>query len=187
MMTCSQATDLTPPVWPRDFHSVVTIQLGELIEAGWVDWEDPSWTWDYYSVEQYKRVCSMFEARFFYREIGILPPGRWKQQFMRKMNEIMPKYKKLYKLEEQGLDPLQTSNTYGKSRDIHSEFPETMLSGNSDYASSGNDREFENITEGDVLDKWEQIQNRFKTVDVMILEELDELFTCLLTVDMDAF
>ena len=62
-----------------------------------------------------------------------------------------------------------------------------MLSGNSDYASSGNDREFENITEGDVLDKWEQIQNRFKTVDVMILEELDELFTCLLTVDMDAF
>ena len=62
-----------------------------------------------------------------------------------------------------------------------------MLSGNSDYASSGNDREFENITEGGVLDKWEQIQNRFKTVDVMILEELDELFTCLLTVDMDAF
>ena len=38
-----------------------------------------------------------------------------------------------------------------------------------------------------MLDKWEQIQNRFKTVDVMILEELDELFTCLLTVDMDAF
>jgi hypothetical protein len=186
-MDCSQVTNLTPLEWPRDFHSVVTIQLGELIEAGWLDWEDPSWTWDYYDQEQYKRVCSMIEVRYFYREIGILPPGRWKQQFMRKMNEIMPKYKRLYTMEAQGLDLLQTANTYGKSRNIHSEFPETMLSGNSDYASFGDDREFENVTEGDVLDKWEQLQTRYKTVDVMILEELDELFTCLLTVDMNAF
>lgn len=72
-MDCSQETSLTPLEWPSDFHSVVTIQLGELIEAGWVDWEDQSWTWDYYSVEQYKRLCPMIEARFFYREIGILP------------------------------------------------------------------------------------------------------------------
>lgn len=187
MMDCSTVNSLTPLEWSRDFHSVMTIQFGELIEAGWVDWDDPTWTWDYCDVEQYKRLCPMIEARFFYREIGILPPGRWKQQFMRKMNEIMPKYKKLYALEEQGLDPLQASNTYGKSRIIHSEFPETMLSGNSDYASFGDDREFENVTEGDVLEKWEQMQTRYKTVDVMILEELDELFTCLLTVDMDAF
>ena len=170
-----------------DWHAVTTIQLGELIECGVVDFSDPSWRWDAYSDEQYTRVCKKITNHYFMRDIGVIPPGLWKREFLRKMNEIMPKYKKLYKLEEQGLDPLQTSNTYGKSRDIHSEFPETMLSGNSDYASSGNDREFENITEGDVLDKWEQIQSRFKTVDVMILEELDELFTCLLTVDMDAF
>ena len=170
-----------------DWHAVTTIQLGELIECGVVDFSDPSWRWDAYSDEQYTRVCKKITNHYFMRDIGVIPPGLWKREFLRKMNEIMPKYKKLYKLEEQGLDPLQTSNTYGKSRDIHSEFPETMLSGNSDYASSGNDREFENITEGDVLDKWEQLQTRFKTVDVMILEELDELFTCLLTVDMDAF
>ena len=186
-MICPKVPSLTPLEWDSDFHAVVTISLGELVTDGWVDWSDPSWTWDAYSPEQYTRLCGMIEARYWDREIGILPPGRWKRQFLRKMNEIMPKYKQLYKLEESGLDLLQQSNTYGKSRDIHSEFPQTMLSGNEDYASSGIDREFENVTEGDVLDKWGQIQGKWKTVDVMILEELDELFTCLLTVDMGAF
>ena len=61
---------------------------------------------------------------------------------------IMPKYKPLYKMAADGLDPLQASNEYGKSRDIFSEFPQTMLSGNSDYASTGNDRQYRDFKSG---------------------------------------
>ena len=48
----------------------------------------------------------------------------------------MPKYKLLYERVDEGLNPLQESRDREKSRDIFSDFPETMLSGNSDYAST---------------------------------------------------
>ena len=60
---------------PRDFHAVVTVTLGELITDKWVDWTDPSWHWDAYNDEQYTRVCDKFNAHYWDREIGVLPPG----------------------------------------------------------------------------------------------------------------
>ena len=116
-----------------------------------------------------------------------MPPGRWKAQLIQKLNEIMPKYKPLYKLVAEGIDPLQVSNEYGKSRDIFSEFPQTMLSGNSDYASTGNDRQYERITEGDVVEKFAAIRDRLQSVDAMVLDELETLFSCLFTANMNSY
>lgn len=178
---------LTPVSWPRDYHAVHTITLGELVDYGFVDWEDPTWAWDFYDEEQRDRLQRLFEGRYRWREISIVPPGRWKAQLIQKLNEIMPKYKPLYKLVAEGIDPLQVSNEYGKSRDIFSEFPQTMLSGRSDYASTGNDRQYERITEGDVVEKFAAIRDRLQSVDAMVLDELETLFSCLFTANMNSY
>lgn len=170
-----------------EFHSVVTIQLGELIKAGVVDFSDDSWKWDAYSDEQYERLCKKIENRFYYREISIIPVGHWKREYLRKMNEIMPKYKLLYAKLDAGINILQDSNKYGKSRQIFSDFPETMLGDNSDYASNGNDREYEDIQDGATLDKIADFVERYNDVDVSILNEIETLFSCLLTVSMNGF
>jgi hypothetical protein len=182
-----------PGEYPRDYHSVVTIQLCELIEGGWVKWlnEDgtpnPDWAWDFYDEEQYSRLCKKFDERFFWDEISMLPPLRWKQQLIRKLNEIMPKYKLLYKALAAGVDPLQETNKYGKSRNIFSEFPETLLNGNSDYVSNGTDREYEDIEQGDWIAKSLQIAKEYNDVDVLILDELESMFSGLYTVSMNGW
>ena len=121
------------------------------------------------------------------RDIGVIPPGLWKREFLRKMNEIMPKYKPLYKALDDGANILQTGDQYGKSRDIFSEFPATMLGDNQDYASNGRDREYENVAQGDWVDKAMQIAERYTDIDVMILKEIEPLFSCLLTVSMNGY
>lgn len=170
-----------------DWHAVATIQLGELIECGVIDFKDPSWHWDAYSEDQYERVCEKITNHYYMREIGVIPPGLWKREFLRKMNEIMPKYKPLYKALDDGVNIMQTGDQYGKSRDIFSEFPATMLGDNQDYASNGRDREYENVTQGDWVDKAMQIAERYNDIDVMILKEIEPLFSCLLTVSMNGY
>ena len=234
----------------RDFHSVVTIQFGELVHDGLVDWNDPMWQWDRYSDEQYERLNAKIERHFWYREIGSLPLKRWNNEFIRKMNEIMPKYKIMYDILAKDPDWLlayhawgthnqdtfdkdvKTTSTldtdgktddWGKSRDMESEFPQTMLSGNSDYASDGRDREYEDLgtstekkvgsgtekegyqynddesksqdldykyedfREGDYLQKYYDIMDRWRDVDLLIIGELDCLFSHLLTVNFNMF
>lgn len=153
-----------------DFHAIETIQLGELANDGLFEWEtDSSLIWDYYTEEQYKRVMQKFVNRYFYREIGALPYKKWRLFYVRKMNEIMPKYKLLYEALDSGMNPFQDSSTtmngtknvgtsgnengtrtddsdkYGKSREVFSDFPATQLGDNQDYADNSTDRQYEDI------------------------------------------
>ena len=48
-------------------------------------------------------------------------------------------------------------------------------------------REYENVTQGDWVDKANQIATRYNDVDVMVLNELESLFSCLLTVSMQGY
>lgn len=182
----------------HQYHGVVTIPLYELIDGGFVKWytmdEDGkavipnrSWVWDYYDLTQYKRVCDKFNARFMWDEISMLPPLRWRQQVIRIFNEVMPKYKPLYKALDDGIDILQIGNKYGKYRDIYSEFPETLLNGNSDYVSSGKDHEYEDVELGNYIEKAEEIYSKYNDVDVMILNELECMFTSLCSVNMNCW
>lgn len=170
-----------------DFHAVSTIQLGELLTDGWINWQDESWSFPSYNEEQHTRLCALIEGRYFYREIGVLPPGRWKMLFLQKLNEIMPKYIPLYEAIDQGANPLQNETRYGKSRLIHSDYPVTQLSGNSDYSSYGDDRQYEDVVQGDFLAKSNEIANAYRTVDVMILDELDTLFSSLITENLNVW
>ena len=166
-----------------DYHSCQTIELGELIEGEIFTWARIDWINAAYSEEQYTRLCEAFEQRFWLREIGITPVGAWMKRLRYKLvYELMPKYKPLYaQLEENEYDPLQKGGKYGKRRDITSEFPETLLNGAEEtYASSGVDSEYEEVgREGSITENVALYNEQFKAIDVMILDELEKLFTCL--------
>lgn len=172
-----------PEVDTDSRYDYMTITLGEWHELGFYKpLDDESWRFDAYDDAQYVRLCTKFLNRFYDREVSITVPNRWKRAYLRKLNEIMPKYKLLYARVEQGLNPLQESRDREKSRDIFSDFPETMLSGNSDYASTGNDREADTMHEGGAVDRAVQFAREYDDVDVMILDELERnLFTSILT------
>lgn len=166
-----------------EFHAVISISLGELVEAGFIDWADDSWHWDAYDDAQYARLNSKIETHYWDREIGVLPPGSWKREFMRKMNEIMPKYKLAYQAADNA-SLMRVGDDYGKSRTIGSNFPATQLKPNQDYASDANDNEYENVREGDYLDRIERLK-AYDDIDLQIIDQLETMFTCLMTVNMN--
>lgn len=172
---------------PHDFHSAATISYGELEDAGFIDWTAPEWRWDAYDDVQRERLQKKIAARYRYRDIGVLPWARWRDMLIRKLNEIMPKYKILYaKLADGATDFFQVRDSYGKSRDVFSDFPASLLdSENEDYASHATDNEREDIETGDVLEKFNDIANMYNDVDVMVLDELEPLFSGLMTVNFN--
>lgn len=175
-----------------DFHAVFTIQMGELIQDGLIDFSDGTWDTmlngkeiQWYNEAQKKRFWDKFEQFYFYREIGELPYLRWKGNLLAKIAMLMPKYCLLYKALEKGVNPLQEYDDYGKSRNIYSDFPQTMLSGNEDYASTGNDNQYERIREGNFVEKMNAVMDDFDDLDYSLIKKLDTHFYCVLTSNMN--
>jgi len=164
-------------------HDVYTITLGELHRTGVFDWSSDILNWRDAAIddEQYTRVCSYFLERFEFREISITPFYEWARRLRyRLVYELMPKYKPLYE-NIGGINPLADSDEYGKDRTITSAYPETMLSGNSDYASDGRDFEYEHIKIGNLSERESQYIEQFRAVDAAMLDELENMFTCMYT------
>lgn len=170
-----------------DYHAVVSVQLCELVSDGFCDRQLTGWEWPYYSVEQDTRLREKLTAHYWYREISIVPPGIWMHEFIRRMREIMPKYIPLYKLMDESPELYGGDSEWYKGRDVYSDFPQTQLSGeNQDYASSGNDREFQRIKQGDVIDTAKRLTD-YNDVDLMIVNDMSPLFSCLFTVNINSF
>lgn len=172
-----------------EYNAVYTITIGELVESGVFDWSKPELNWSCAAANpaQYKRVCEYFIERFYYREISIEPFAEWAHFFKRKMVfEVMPKYKPLYEKLGNGYDPLSIEDEYYKSRDVESEYPQTMLSGNSDYLSSGRDTEYERIKDGNITDMMNKYAAEFKGIDEMLLDEFETLFISMYTTNVNA-
>ena len=169
----------------EEWHDIYSITLGELLADGVYDFSQPDWDFDSYDDEQRNRFWAKFAARYRYREIGVLPPAAWKHETLRKLNEIMPKYKMLYKAIADGMNVLQDGDEYHKRRAVHSDYPQTMIGGNQDYASDANDLEYETIRYGNMLDAVQKLRG-YDDVDVMILNEMETLFSCLFTINLNA-
>lgn len=157
-----------------EYYDAITITVAELVNDGILDYE---WfDFDAFDDAQRERLWNKFKARFEWREIGIIPVGRWMKRVIAKLNEVMPKYKPLYQALEDGITPMTAWDEWHKSRDIYSSFPQTALGGSDvDYASSGNDREYETVRDYGMLDVGERIGD-YDDVDVMILNDLEHLF-----------
>lgn len=172
--------------WQFVGSGTYSITLGELVHDGWVVLPSEEWDFPKYSDEQHERLCRKIVNRFWSREIGVLPPRQWKREFLRKLDEVMPKYIWLYKKLDSGIDSLNATDESYKSRNIVSDFPQTRLGGNEDYASMGTDHEYERMHDGTILDYAERVKG-YNDVDAMVLDELEPLFSCLLTVGVSAW
>lgn len=171
-------------------HDVMTITLGELVESGVFNWENDMLNWENaaYDAEQYSRVCVYFIDRFYYREISMLPFKQWANYLKRKLiYELMPKYKPMYDRFAKGINPLQNEDEYYKNRTIDSSYPETLLSSNADYITEGRDEEYEKLIEGNMSDIVTEYAARFKSVDELLLDELDIMFISMYTVNLNGW
>ena len=168
-------------------HDVYSITLGELVRSGVFDWNSDILNWREAALddEQYKRVCAYFIERFEFREISIIPFYEWARRLhFRLVYELMPKYIPLYE-NISGINPYAESDEYGKDRTITSAYPETMLSGNSDYASDGRDNEYEKMKLGNVAERQKQYIDDFRSVDAALCDELENMFTCMYTANVN--
>lgn len=187
--------DTMPPYDPcetsDDFHAVTTITLGELLTEGGIDWTQPTWTWreDAYNDAQYARCCKKIENRYYDRELGVMPPGRWRRHFMRLISEFMPILKPLYELADGNPGIFLTdADTWHKTRIVFSDFPATQLTENQDYASNATDTQYETITNGDFMNKISAIRRGdYVDIDVLLLEHLEECFSPLWTVNINNY
>jgi len=172
--------------YPR-FNSVTSVTLGELVQDGYIDWSDGTWEFPKYSDEQDTQLKQKIVEHYKYRDIALIPVMMWKDEFLRTMREIMPKYIYLYGLVDDSPNLIGAGSEYYKSRNIYSDFPQTQLSGaNSDYASTGVDMEFERIRQDSIADIAERLKS-YDDVDLMIIKELEPLFSCILTMNLNAF
>lgn len=164
----------------RTYWSALSITLGELMDAGMCT---EAWfvTFDGYDDNQKTRLWQKFVGRFQFREIGILPPKRWMLRVIAKLNEIMPKYVPMYQAMADGITTMTDYDEWHKARDVFSTFPQTALGGaDEDYASSGNDREYETVRDYGLLNAGERV-GAYNDVDVMILNDLEPLFMTIRT------
>ena len=176
--------DLMEYTYQMEGHSVFTIQLFMLVRDGVFDWnrEELNWQDAAYDEEQYGRVCDYFIERFKWREISTLPILEWFNILHRKLvYELMPKYKPLYERVSEGVDPLAGENEYYKNRTIDSDYPQTLLSENADYISSGRDEEYQRIKENGLVDSITDFAERYKAVDELLLDELECMFVSMYT------
>lgn len=177
-------------VWTgRDkWNAVYTVTLGELIDKGVFDWSLDALDWSIaaYSSEQYERVCAYFIERFMFREISIEPFFEWATMLHRKLvYELMPKYRNLYKYLDEEFDPAQVSDRYHKRRTIGSDYPETLLSANADYISTGQDEESEDVERGNLQEAYNNYVTQYQAIDTHLLDELESMFIGLYTASID--
>lgn len=171
-----------------EWHANYTVVLGSLIEDGIFSWDNEylDWSSAAYDTEQYVRVCAYFIERFRYEEISVLPVKQWMLMLKRKLvYELMPKYKWLYERLKDGMNPLQDSDEYHKRREIRSDYPETLLSANADYASDGQDLEYETIKEGNISVMTTQFNTLYRDVDNLLMDELECMFIQVYTANVN--
>lgn len=177
MLEAFQQCDDSRDKW----HAHFTIQLGELIEDEVIDFEDGSWEVDWFDEAQGARFWSKFANRYYLREISLIPVAQWKRELLRKLNELMPKYKRLYEfLESENGNLFVSADDYGKSRDVYSEFPATQLATGEDYASNANDRQYEHMKVEKPLEVVMDYVRSYKDADALLLDECESLF-CAMT------
>lgn len=169
-----------------EFHEGVTITIGELYREGWFDLTSSEWDFTRYNDTQHKRLCSKILNHYWDYAVGIMPLSNFKRKFVNTLNEIMPKYIVLYKKIDANDDLFNASSEYYKARNINSDYPQTPLGDNQDYASNGNDRQYEKINDGSILELNEKLK-QYDDVDLQIIKELEFLFSALVTIHINSW
>lgn len=139
-----------------------TITLGELLSNGMIDFSHEMWDFQYYDMEQRDRIYSKIKDRHYYSEISCVPVGKWRHFLIDALNKRAPKANLLYNYLDK-TDGLTTGDNENKlNRLVYSDFPQTQLAANQDFATSAHDFEEEikrQLNSKDLLDIWDNFEN----------------------------
>ena len=69
-----------------DYHAIVSVQICDLSNDGFFDLSRSDWDFQKYTTDQHARLCRKITEHFWFREIALIPPGRWKHEFLRTKN-----------------------------------------------------------------------------------------------------
>lgn len=177
-----------------DNNSKVTITLRELIATGFdpFDRDDkyPIWA-EAHRAELEKKICE----HFAFRQIGFETPGRFKFELNKKMREIMPYFNKIWATTQYEYNPIEnysmkeggTDNGSTKSTSKYSDTPQGSIERIDKYLTNAaaedgsHESEHEAWRNGNIgvtttQQMIEQERNATIDVDMMIINELNELF-----------
>lgn len=101
---CEQYAGLTESVGYSDMDNAVTLAMPKIF-----DFDFPIFDEAYRPILERKII-----NHYYTREIGYETVSRWKLALRNKLNEIMPKYNKLYESELLEFNPLYTHDMYTK-------------------------------------------------------------------------
>lgn len=163
-----------------DWHSKHTILFGSLIDDGW-DWGRNDWTSYSMKAENLElirdRINEKIEDRYMFRELGVLPPARFKKHLKSQMNKIMDQQGPIYDRIIEGLD-LFSITEEEVERTVLSEYPQAQLrTQDNDYASSAIENA-KNIEKRQYqLDAIEKYNKSFIEPDEAVLENIGICFS----------
>lgn len=168
----------TPVSVNTDYHATWSMELGELVAAGFDPFGDEAWnTLEWYDGETRERFEKKFMLRYKHYEIGETPALRWRDDLTARMAETTRKYLPWYKWLANGGDPLTDGNEWGKDRNVYSDYPATLLNTQmNDYATNGTDRQWEHVHTGDMLDTLQKLRAS-RDIDQLMLDECATLFS----------
>lgn len=171
-----------------DWHSKNTIAFGSLIDDGW-DWGRDDWTC--YSVKpEYlevirDRINEKIEDEYFFREIGVLPVGKFKKILKRTINEAMAKQGPIYNEIAEGLELTMVRSDKFKERTIHSDYPQAQLSPSSkDYASNADEKANERTLKGGPVSAILMYSDGFNEPDAEVVKAVSKCFSNLLSFNL---
>lgn len=166
----------------NEWHDAYSLQLGECIEEGIIDFSDPEYDFDSFDTAQRNRIYELITRKYYFFELGIMPVKVWRNELINTLNLTMLQLKPLYQLLKDGFNPLASEDEYYKGRHVFSDFPQTRLSSaNQDYASTANDKEYEILRTGDELNKWTQFMREWKHPDYMLVDSVKTCFCGLMS------
>lgn len=209
------------PSFTLELWRVIALKPDDVPEDTWLGLND----YPLFDATYRDGLNTKIKNHFMYQEIGHETVEQFTFSMKRKMHEIMPLYNELYKTTQLEFDPLSTmdihtvttgtqeqtsegsttsdteSDINAVSRNVVSNFPQTMLAGNKDYASNGADANSQTKTTADVTEESNATNNTIQdsdsrttgyqgipaqllqayraailNVDMLIIAELDELF-----------
>lgn len=168
----------TPLTVNPDWHDTQTIQLGELMEAGFDPYADPDWAdAGWYNEETRTRVEKKITKYYKYYEISITPPGKWRDMLTARALLVVPKYAGWYAALEKGINPMYDADTWTKNRSLYSDFPATRLNPQlEDYASTATDYQGETVSAGNLADAADRLA-RYRDADNALVDEFHVLFS----------
>ena len=189
-----------------DYHSTSTIELAELIEAGFFDPEDEDWRFDVnvyfkrdpngyvilgddgypeYDEEKntalYKRLVGLFIDRHMFDEICEVPPSRWRVRYKYIFSTAINNVAQIYRFNDE-LNVGNRGNSWSKRRNVNSDFPVTAIEDRvEDYARDAQLTEWENLSRDAALSDTLNGYDKWRNPDEEVLRVTDKLFAQIYT------